>query len=287
MSTKIKALLYLLACVMSWALIPVVSKFGQKDLDNHQFLFWSSLVSFAVLLITTIITKRSSQFLRLTGSDWLKSILLGLLGTYVYYILLYFAYANAGGMEVLVLQYTWPIFTVLFSLLILKEHLTRRKLVAIISGFLAVIIVVTKGEIRGIVFENLTVDLLVIIAAISFALFSVLSKKIQTDPLVLITIYFMTAAAASLISMLIMSELVLPSRTSLIPILFNGILVNGFSYLFWIRALRLADASFIAPFVYFTPVISAIYILLFFNEPFSMIYLIGLGLVVLGGLVNR
>jgi len=37
---KPKALLFVLACVVLWAFIPVVSKLGQNNLDNYQFLFW-------------------------------------------------------------------------------------------------------------------------------------------------------------------------------------------------------------------------------------------------------
>ena len=45
-----KSIIYIIACVFLWALIPVVSKLGQNGLDNHQFLFWSSLSSLMFFL---------------------------------------------------------------------------------------------------------------------------------------------------------------------------------------------------------------------------------------------
>ena len=120
MTSKTKAIIYVLICVGLWALIPVVSKLGQTNLDNHQFLFWSSLVSFIAFVIATVAVKQSKTFLTYKSKDWLNAISLGFLGTYLYYILLYFGYANAQGLEVLVIQYSWPIFIVLLSIFILK-----------------------------------------------------------------------------------------------------------------------------------------------------------------------
>jgi len=287
MTSKTKAIIYVLICVGLWALIPVVSKLGQANLDNHQFLFWSSLVSFIAFIIATVAVKQSKTFLTYKGKDWLNAISLGFLGTYLYYILLYFGYANAQGLEVLVIQYSWPIFIVLLSIFILKEKLTIKRLLAVLFGFIGVFLVLTKGNFSNIHLENFSVDVLVIIAALSFALFSVLSKKVHLEAYTMITIYFLTATIASFVSMLWLSEFVFPTKDALIPILINGIFVNGYSYIFWIKALKESEASFVAPFVFLTPVIASFYLIVFFKEPFLPIYAFGLLAVIIGGLLNN
>lgn len=287
MSTKTKAIIYVFVCVALWALIPVVSKLGQANLDNHQFLFWSSLVSFLAFLGTTTTVKQQKKFLTYKFGDWIKAISLGFLGTYLYYILLYFGYAHTQGLEVLVLQYSWPIFIVVLSIFLLKEKLTFKRGLAILLGFVGVVLVLTKGNLTQIHLSNYGVDLLVLLAAGTFGLFSVLSKKIRLEPYTLITIYFLTATVASLISMLWLSEFLLPTKEALIPILVNGLFVNGFSYIFWLKALKSAEASFVAPFVFLTPVLAAFYLIVFFHEPLLPVYVIGLGTVVIGGLLNR
>jgi drug/metabolite transporter (DMT)-like permease len=201
--------------------------------------------------------------------------------------LLYFGYANAQGLEVLVIQYSWPIFIVLLSIFILKEKLTIKRLLAVLFGFIGVFLVLTKGNFSDIHLENLSVDILVIIAALSFALFSVLSKKVHLEPYTMITTYFLTATVASFASMLWLSEFALPTKNALIPILINGIFVNGYSYIFWIKALKESEASFVAPFVFLTPVVSAFYLIVFFKEPFLPIYVFGLLAVIIGGLLNN
>ncbi|MBN2598016.1 MAG: EamA family transporter [Marinifilaceae bacterium] len=60
------------------------------------------------------------MILKFSTKDCFHSIVLGLLGTYLYYILLYFEYANANGIEFLIIQYCWPIFVIVFSICIFK-----------------------------------------------------------------------------------------------------------------------------------------------------------------------
>lgn len=287
MKNKTKAIIYTLICVALWALIPVVSKLGQANLDNHQFLFWSSAVSFVSFLVTTVAVGHSKIFLSYKVRDWFNAVSLGFLGTYLYYILLYFGYANAQGLEVLVLQYSWPIFIVLLSIFILKEKLTLRRAFAVLLGFLGVLLVLTKGNFTQIRLDNYFVDVLVLIAALTFGLFSVLSKKVSLEFYTMITIYFLTATVSSFVSMLWLSDFSLPTKDALIPILINGLLVNGFSYIFWIKALRRAEASFVAPFVFLTPVLAALYLIIFFKEPLLPVYGLGLLAVIIGGLMNK
>jgi drug/metabolite transporter (DMT)-like permease len=282
-----KAIVYVLACVLLWALIPVVSKLGQSNLDNHQFLFWSSLVSFTTFLILILTKKQAKDLVILPAKKWLQSIGLGLLGTYLYYILLYFAYANAKGIEVLIIQYCWPLFVLILSIFILKEKLNFRKIISIALSFLGVFLVLSKGDFSNIHFDNWAIVSVVLLAAFVFGLFSVLSKKVTIDALLLTSIYFLTATVASFISMLIFSDFKWISSDALWPVLINGIFVNGVSYIFWIKALKIGKASFIAPFVFLTPVISTVLLILFFKEPFELIYAFGMVAVIVGGLINK
>ena len=281
-----KAIFYTIACVFLWALIPVVSKIGQTNLDNHQFLFYSSLVSFLLFALLSFFTKSYKTFKKLDIATWIKTVSLGFLGTYLYYILLYFGYKNAKGLEVLVLQYSWPIFIILLSTVLLREKFTKKKGVSLFLGFFGVIIILTKGDLSHIYLNNFKVDILVVIAAFSFALFSVLSKKVSLDGYTLNTIYFLTATICSFISMLTLSSFKLPDTYSLLPIIINGLFVNGISYLFWIKALRYAPASFVAPFIFLTPVISSLYLIFFFGETFLNVYFIGMVLVILSGIAG-
>lgn len=282
-----KAMLFALACVVSWAFIPVVARFGQQTLDNYQFLFWSSLLSFVVLFIATLASGKVKLFLTYKPSSWLAAILLGFLGSFLYYVLLYFAYAHAKGIEVLALQYTWPIFIVLFSTLLLRERLTTNSIIATLIGFLGVVVVLTKGNISQVYLGNITTDLLVLVAAAVFGLFSVLSKKTNYEPYTVTTIFFGSATIFSFIAMKTLSTFVIPTASTLTPLLLNGVLINGVSYILWLKALSYANASFVAQFVFLTPVIASLLIVMFFQEVFTPIYLLGMCLVIGAGIIAQ
>jgi len=287
MKSKTKAIIYVLICVGLWALIPVVSKLGQTNLDNHQFLFWSSISSLFALVFVIITKKKTKYFLKYKIFDWFHAVFLGFLGTYLYYILLYFGYAQAQGIEVLILQYSWPIFVVILSVVILKERFTGKKLLTIMVGFFGVFLVLTKGNFAQIHLDNFWVDILVILAAFSAASFSVLSKRVHFELYTMITIFFLTATVASFASMILLSEVLLPPKNAIIPILINGFFVNGYSYILWIKALKESEASFVAPFVFLTPIISIFYLIIFFQEPFLPVYGFGLFALIGGGLLNN
>ena len=286
MTDKTKGTLLVLLCVALWAMIPPAAKLAQSNLDNHQFLFWSSLISFVCLFATTVVKKRVHLITQYSNKQWGAVIVLGLLGTYVYYLFLYLGYKEAKGLEVLVVQYTWPILIVIFSMFLLKERLTLKKSIAVFLGFVGVLVVLTKGDLSNVHIDNFAVISLVLLGASSFALFSVLSKKVHLEPIGVTSIYFLTATIASLISMLYFSSFSFPTAMEWIPVLLNGILLNGFSYLFWLNALKLAEASFLAPFVFITPILSAIYLILLFDEPIQAVYIVGLICVVAAGVIN-
>ncbi len=271
---------------MLWAMIPVAAKLGQNSLDNHQFLFYSSLVSFITLFLITLYNKKISLIRSYSFKDILTVVSLGFLGTYLYYLFLYLGYKDAVGLEVLVVQYLWPILIVVFSIFILKEKLTIQKTISIFLGFLAVIMTLTKGNFTDIHISNLPVIVLVLLGSASFALFSVLSKKITLEPMGAVTMYFLVATISSFISMFYFSEFSLPNQSEIIFILLNGVFLNGISYLFWINALKLVEASYLAPYIFITPILSAFYLILFFDEPIYIAYIIGLGLVIIAGVIN-
>lgn len=146
-------------------------------------------------------TGKLPHVLAYTARDWIWISSLGLLGTYIYYLLLYLGYARASGLEVLIVQHTWPAFVVLFSMALLGEKLSRSKLVAMLFGFVGVCLVLTKGNWGDVNVDEPVVITLVAAGAACFALFSVLSKSVEKEPTGVVAVYFLVATIASCISM--------------------------------------------------------------------------------------
>lgn len=278
-------IIYIILCILLWALIPTFTKFSQSGLDHYQYLFYSSIISFLSIFIVSLFQNNLKELFSYSKEIFLILFGLGFLD-FIFYLLLYFGYNNANGLEVLVIQYMWPIFIVFLSLIILKEELTKKKLFSIFFGFIGVILVITKGEFNNLDFSNIDILLIVMVGTIAFALFSVLSKLVTINPTNAVMVYFFSAIIYSAISVETYSSFILPSQKDWLIILINGIFLNGVSYLFWIKGLQIFHASKVAPFLFITPILSALFLILFFNEPILPIYFVGLFFVILSGLIN-
>ncbi|MGB5866370.1 MAG: DMT family transporter [Arcobacteraceae bacterium] len=278
-------IVYVVLCILLWSLIPTFAKFAQTGLDHYQYLFYSSVVSFLSLFIVSLLQKDLKEILSYSKQVLFILFFLGFLD-FFYYLLLYFGYRNANGLEVLVIQYMWPIFIVFLSLIILKEKFTKRKMLSMIFGFVGVSLVITKGNYSTLDFSKIDVLFVVMLGTIAFALFSVLSKKVKINPANAVMVYFFSAIIYSLIALETFSSFVLPSSTDWFAILVNGILINGISYLFWIKSLQIYEASKVAPYLFITPILSAFFLIVFFDEPILVVYFIGLFFVIVSGLIN-
>lgn len=281
--TKLEPYFYLALCIIFWAAIPVVSKKILTDLNNVQMLFYTTLVSFLVLLIISLIQKKLTLLKKYKAKDFGVMFILGFLGAYFCYLILYKAFSLASAQEIFILAYTWPIMVIILGFILLKEKPTVRKLIAILLSFLGIMIIVTKGHITNLVFSNINGDLLSLFYAFIFALFSVLGKKFDFDKTIAATVYFFTALIILIPTMLIMSNFRIPSPNVWFWLFINGFFINGITYVFWFKALK-APTHIVSNLLYLTPFLSLLYIHLFLGDKILISSLIGL-MVISSGII--
>lgn len=279
-------MLYGILCILMWGLIPVVSVIGMNTLDYYQFLFWSSFISFITLFLLTFY-KKQTKHLRISSFKlWIMLLSLGLLGTFFYYLCLYKGYQYGSKIEVLSVQYTWPAWVIVFALFFSRQVFRWHHALVIFAGISSVLLVISKGNITQLTVPNIDLLLWVLVGAIAFALFSVLSKQVDMPALPVNTIFFAVATLASFIALTINSTMVVPSVESAISVLINGVIVNGVSYYFWLKALKQVNAEYLSLLSFMTPLVSMLYLVVIFNEPFYIAYLLAFGLIAVSGGVS-
>ena len=283
MSFKNSAIFLALTCVLAWSFIPLVSKYGQLHIDSFQFLFWTNVLS--AIAVALSVKNFFNKIKTITLKYALQTAVLGFLGCFFYYLCLYYGYLKGNPVQVLVVQYLWPALISIFAYIFLKEKLNRYKIASVILGFIAALIVFTKGNIFSIDFSNISVLFIVFIGAVSFALFSIFSKVQSGDINFNIFLYFFWASLFSFITLMLFSKFTIPNLESFVVIFINGVFINGLSYILWIYALSKADASTIAPLVYISPVLSVVWIALIFGKSISAVNIISIILVILSGLL--
>ncbi len=276
-----KTLLYISICILSWSLIPVASKEVLKGMNNFVMLFFSNLISAIVMLFYLIFTPRAKKFPQYNLKDYLIMSSLGFLGSFAYYILLYKAFSLSLSQEVFIINYTWPILVLIFSVPILKEKLDLIKIISVFISFIGVLVIVTKGHIMYIKFTNVEGDILALFGAVCFALFSTFGKKVNYDQIIAVFVYFASATifCTTTISLFKIENL---SSSVLFWLFINGLFINGISYIFWFKTLKSAQTSLVSNLVYLTPALSLVFISIFLKEKIHTYSLAGLILILSG-----
>lgn len=286
MTLRTRSYFNLALCILLWASIPVASKKILAELNNLQMLSYSTVFSALALGALVVGQGKISSMARYSLRDYAHLSWLGFLGAFLYYVLLYGAFANTSAAEGFVLAYSWPILVSLLAVPLLGQKLTPIRLLAIAVSFCGVVMIVTRGRMLEFQMGNLAGNMLALSGALVFALFSILGKRANYDITIATLVYFCSALFCALATIAVAGELPLPSLSVWGWVLYNGLLVNGVSYLFWFRALEHGDTFIVSNLLYLTPVLSLPLVKVFINEPVHMSAVTGLMLIIAGILLQ-
>ncbi len=276
-------------CVLCWALIPTLAgNIGKTGLSWPQYLFWSNLVSTLVLLGVACLKGRVQVLGRYTSTDVVHLSVLGGLGAFGYYALVYSAYnTNTKEPGVLVIvQYTWPVLTAVLSACALRQRMSRRTQIALLLAMTAIAVGFGLEPRRDVTLYSI---LTMAIAAVLFAVYSVWSSRRSYEPFTYMAAVFGAGTVLSLVWMLgtPAPRHAEPGNTALALalVLLNGVFVNGVSYVWWLEALRRAPASFVAPWASLTPLLAAS-VLALSNRDIDPAHWVGVGLILVSVLLS-
>jgi len=149
-----QAYIYAALAVLAWATVASAFKITLRYIDSLQLLLYASIVSTITLFITLLIQKKVSLVIKYSRRDYIRSILLGFLNPFLYYLILFKAYSLLPAQEAQPLNWTWPIVLALLSIPLLKQKLTVKSLLALGISFAGVLILSTHGHIVRLRFTN-------------------------------------------------------------------------------------------------------------------------------------
>lgn len=190
---------------------------------------------------------------------------------------------------------TIPIFIALLARVMLKERLGWDRIAGILIATVGVILVVSHGDLQSILLGKLGTfgDLLVLISAVNWAVFSVLSRKAlknhpATQMMFFVMLFGWICTSVWFFTLNHVGEIANISMTGWISLLFLGIVCSGFAYVFWYDALKALSASQVGSFLYIEPLVAVVVAALLLQEPLFIAAFVG-GALILAGvwLVNR
>ncbi len=245
-------------------------------------MFYSFIFSVSGLFLIVLFQRKLKILKEYTQKDYLRMAGMGFVGCYLYYIFLFGALMFAPAQEAFIVNYLWPLMVVVFAIIILKEKPTFLKILGILLGLIGVYIVVTQGNIFSFSFTNLKADLLAILGAVAYGIFSVLGKKYHYEEYTSMLMYYIFGFVFVLITVFLFSSIPKITFTQLLGIAWLGFATNALAFIFWFKALKYGNTSKMANLVFLTPFLSLVYIYILVGESILLSSFIGLVIIVSG-----
>lgn len=278
--------LYVALASLLWASTAAVGKLMLKNLNNLQILFYISLIASISLFIIVLFQKKFHLIKKYELKDYWHFAYMGFIGVFLYHVCLFAGLMFAPAQEAFIVNYTWPIWVVIFAMVILKEEFNLKKMLAILLGFIGVYVVVTKGEIFSLSITNIKGDLFAFAGAIFYGIFSVLGKKNNYDKVTSMMFYYSFTFIFITLSNIIFSEIPKITLYELAGLSWLGIFTSGLAFVFWFLALKHGDTAKMSNIIFLTPFLSLVYIYFLLGEKILFSSVLGLILIVAGIIIQ-
>jgi drug/metabolite transporter (DMT)-like permease len=210
-------------------------------------------------LIGLVWTARSG-FGVLRGVGW-KVYAFGTIGLFGYHFLYFTAFRLSPTAETGLIAYLWPQFIVLLSGLLPGERLRAPHVVGALIAFAGAAVIVLG---RGGVGEGSTLGLVLAFAcALTWAGYSVLSRRLGEVPTESVTVFCLATAALSVVTHLALEETVWPAGPmGWAAVLALGIGPVGAAFFTWDIGMKRGDIQLLGVGSYAAPLLSTLALVL-------------------------
>lgn len=278
---------YLLAgtAILMWSTMATISKLMLSTMGNYQVLCISSLLAFLGMLVINGLSGKLKLLKTYRLKDYMIMTGVGLLGIFLYYSFYYLGMGRMLASQAFIINYLWPIMSILFAAILLKEKITFRKAMAITLSFCGVVIVTGKELIH---FNPYMIfgAAMCICGAVCYGAFTALSKKFYYEKGISMMIAFFTSFLLSMVMNLVTKGGWKISFGELLGLGWNGVFSMAIGNTAWALALEKGNTAKIANLAYITPFISLIWTALILKEQITLWSVAGLCVIVLGILIQ-
>ncbi len=277
------AVIYALIAVAMWSTVATAFKLSLAEMSLLQLLTGASFFSTLVIAIYLWFKGELGHAIQGIPRNFGSILLLALLNPVIYYIILFKAYDLLPAQVAQPLNFTWAITLTVLSVPLLKHKLTKRDLVAIVMGYLGVVLISLSGK-------SLTGELnyfgifLALLSTIIWAFYWLLNARDQRPPIIKLFQSFLFSVPILLAITLIFEGL--PESYTikqLYGITYVGFFEMGLAFICWQMAIHYTDkVSRISTLIFLSPFVSLFIINRVLGEPLFATTFIGLALIVIG-----
>lgn len=283
MENEYKGYLYLLITFILWGSMYVVTKFVMGKVPTFTVAFFRYLISFIALSILSLnkdkatITKEDQKYIFIIGFlGYFFSVGLQLLGTKI-----------AGASMASLINSLNPVFIGLMATLILKEQLTKERIIGIIFSFVGVYLIVGGNRDTSVLGIALS-----LFAVVGWSFMSVTTRKIghKYDTIIItrnaigIAAFFNLFAAAC--EILITHQTVKIDITVILSLLYIGLICTALTNVLWNKSLILLPANICSEFYPVQTLVSSVLGIFLLKETLKITFVFGSALIIAGILIS-
>ncbi len=282
-----KEYIYGLLAIFFWSTAATAFKIALKNIDFIQLLFYSSFISFIILLITLLVQNKFQEIFCFSAKQYATSALVSVLNPFGYYLILLKAYSILPAQIAQPLNYTWPIMLVILSVPFLHQKMTFKNIAAVFISFCGVFVISSQGNIGNFHFTNPFGVALASGSSVVWAMYWIFNVRDKRDEIIKLFFNFLFGTIYIGISVLLFSSFYIKSSEVVLPVIWVGCFEMGFTFVLWLKALQLSkNNAKISNLVFLSPFLSLLFIHLILGEQIYFTTLIGLVIIILGIIVN-
>lgn len=283
MTNQQKAYAYGLGAVLCWSTVATAFKLSLSYLSPAQLVMIASLVSWLFFGGLLVYSGKWVTFLASSRRDCMRSLLLGGLNPFIYYLILFEAYNLLPAQEAQSLNYTWALTMALLAAPILGHRLRPLEILAALVSYSGVLVIATRGQLLTLEFANPLGIGLALLSTLLWALYWLLNTNERSDPIVSLFRNFSVALPMLLIYCWSTGELTKIAWQGFAGAFYVGIFEMGLSFLLWQYAMKLTDSTIrISSLIFLAPPLSLLIIYWVLGETILPSTIGGLVLILIG-----
>ncbi|WP_026694228.1 DMT family transporter [Peribacillus kribbensis] len=249
---------YLMLASSLWGGMYVVVKVVVSVIPPLELVWLRYAVAIVALLVIGLITK---QNWRIQKHHFLLIIAIGIIGNAISIVTQETGTMLSTAQMGAIITSATPAFMVVFARFFLRERITLKKAISVLLATIGVFLIVGIGDLDV---SSKLGGLSLLIAALTWALMSVLVKRLPDDYSQIVVTAYSIATALIILTPFVLPRLHLLEASQLAhPAIWGGILYLGIistacGFLLWNRGLQMLNAASGGIFFFFQPVVGTL-----------------------------
>ncbi len=271
-------------CVLPWGASFMVNKWALREFGPAALCLYRWALASGLYLAYLVLTKRLRPMWASLRRKPFLFFVLGLLCLPVPYLAQNYALNYTSVINVSVLLDLDPAFIVVMGAILLHERVTRLQTAGVVGAVVGTVVITASGAALSLTSNDVIGNGLSLLAAGSFALYTIIIKTSAQDfDALSISVLPTLLGTALLVPPAIAEGMTWPAAPlTWAGIAFLGVLCSAWATLAWVVVVQELDASKAAPIVFLIPVVAAVLAIAVLGERPTMQTVAG-AVLILGG----